>query len=51
MAALKESLAAMQKKPPQRVESAEEASRVEITDEAPKKKVIAAKKSGKKKAA
>jgi DNA end-binding protein Ku len=51
MAALKESLASMQKKPPQRVESAEEASRVEITDEAPKKKVIAAKKSGKKKAA
>lgn len=51
MAALKESLAAMQKKPPQRVESAEEASRVEITDEAPKKRAIAAKKGGKKKAA
>jgi DNA end-binding protein Ku len=36
MAALKESLAAM-KKPPQRVESAEQASEVEITPAAPKK--------------
>lgn len=51
MAALKESLAAMQKKPPQRVESAEEASRVAITDEAPTKKAATAKRSGKKKAA
>ncbi|HYG99341.1 MAG TPA: Ku protein [Terriglobales bacterium] len=51
MAALKDSLAVMQKKPPQRVESAEEVSRVEVSEEGTKKRAGAAKKSGKKKAA